>query len=581
MQQTPLSPIPSTSNLLEVNKEYHRFSTDNSFRFLSLSPQDIKGYATLRSIKRHYRPVLSESAADDIADIIDLNEITRPARHLSFSEYQRKIKVRSLDRQSSNQYSLPLTLDEYQVPIPSLTTPKLFSQADSKGPIYAGISLPKNIMDLFPHHPTPYKTYISQDIQDQDLMDINLLTAKQEYLNDSLNAAGTSVMSSLSDVSSVSKQKPTKWIGKHSRGHCLQCSRLRFNKNASEISILRSSIQLSDLSFNSPESILSDDNMPDRVSAQILQGVQRLANPVCGKQAQNLLLELKQKHSTSFQDICLFSEVSKTLGRSTFRMPARRFIQELFMDLNFDSFFFEPNEIILRKDKDTLSSACSTINDDESRDFVDGIEDFSSASISSSSTHVFPAPFKSHIKSPPLESVYETSYENLTDSLPKTNSLTSSSTTTTTTKVHNLYRNQNQVNHNKVSNNNTNSSDSSIIVVDENKRNSSSGSMMENENKKYTRGRFYTLELDLSCTKNKFPITERRKREFSTPSPTTSTPAAPASTTSQTPTSTTITHSQFTFTKSLSSSLAKPIGSLYCEKRLQSSKSEAVLSKNK
>lgn len=549
-----------------MNKEYHRYSTDTSFRFFSLSPQDIKGYATLRSIKRHYRPVLSESAADDIADIIDLNEIMRPARQ-SFSDYQRKIKVRSLDRQSSNQLTLPLTLDEYQVPLPSLTTPKIFSQADSKGPIYSGITLPKNIMELFPNR-TPHKTYISQDIQDQDFMDINLLTAKQEYLNDSLNAAGTSVMSSLSDVSSVSKQKPTKWVGRHSRGNCLQCSRLRFNRNASEISIIRSSIQLSDLSFNSPESILSDDNMPDRVSAQILQGVQRLANPVCGKQAQILLLELKQKHSTSFQDICLYSEVSKTLGRSTFRMPARRFIQELFMDLSFDSFFVEPYEILQRKDKDTMSSACSTINDDDSRDFVDGAADELSSTSISSTPHAFPITFKSHIKSPPLESVYETSYENLTDSLPKTNSLTSSSATTTTTKANSLYRNQIAVN---------NSSDSSIIVVDENKRNSSSSSI-ENENKKYTRGRFYTLELDLSCTKNKFPITERRKREFSSPTTTT----APATTTTTpTTTSSTTTSTQFTFTKSLSSSLAKPIGSLYCEKRLQSSKSEAVLSKTK
>lgn len=532
-------------------KEYHRFSTDKSFRFFPLSPQDIKGYATLRSIKRHYRPVLSESAADDIADYIDLNEITRPARQ-SFSDYQRKKK--NLDHHLCHQMSLPLALDEYHVPLPSLTPPKFFSQTDSKGPIYAGISLPKNIMDLFPHQ-TPHKTYISQDIQDQDLMDINLLTAKQEYLNDSLNAAGTSVMSSLSDVSSVSKHKPTKWFGKHSRGNCLQCSRLRFNRNASDISILRSSIQLSDFSYNSPESILSDDNMPDRISAQILQGVQRLANPVCGKQAQNLLLELKQKHSSSFQDICLYSEVSKTLGRSTFRMPARRFIQELFMDLSFDCFFVEPYEILQRKDKDTLSSACSTLNDDDPRDFVDGLDDITSSACVT--PHVFPVTFKSHIKSPPLESVYETSYENLTDSLPKTNSLTSSSATTTTTKANSLYRNTVVV-HN-------NSSDSSIIVVDESKR-------MENENKKFTRGRFYTLELDLSCTKNKFPITERRKREFSSPTTTTNT-----TTTTPSPAITT----SFTFTKSLSSSLAKPIGKLYCEKRLQSSKSEAVLSKTK
>lgn len=261
------------------------------------------------------------------------------------------------------------------------------------------------------------RTYVSRDIQDQDLMDINLLTANQQFLNDSLNnecGDESSVISSLSDVSSVSKR--SKWLGaKHGRNNCLHCSRARRNRThtqrldsdaAAASAVLpaggelytssgtlvgatttthvarkttkqppvaqqlpsiqqatksqppqqnaqsSSTIQLSDISFNSPESILSEESMPDRLTANILFNVQRLANPVSARLTKKALLELKQKHPAAFQDICLYSEVCKTLGRSSYRMNARRFLQELFLDLNFDSFYAEPSDILLKKDMD-------------------------------------------------------------------------------------------------------------------------------------------------------------------------------------------------------------------------------------
>lgn len=94
---------------------------------------------------------------------------------------------------------------------------------------------------------------------------------------------------------------------------------------------------------------------------------------------------------------------------------------------------------------------------------------------------------------------------------------------------------------------------------------------MRNDNRQYTRGRFYTLELDLSCTRNKFPIKDRSQampiltRQVS----------AGGSAAGNESTSSELNYS--TVTKSLAASMAKPVGSLYCEKRLQSSKSEAVL----
>lgn len=70
----------------------------------SHSPIDIRGYVQFRSLRRHCRPVLSESAAE-IYDIVDKNDLLtmtslRP-RKPSFADMQHKLKVRSLDRQTS------------------------------------------------------------------------------------------------------------------------------------------------------------------------------------------------------------------------------------------------------------------------------------------------------------------------------------------------------------------------------------------------------------------------------------------------------------------------------------------------
>lgn len=101
-----LSPIPSSSNLLEVkkptNERFRRISlTGASFRENSLSPQDLQGYAKLRSIRRHQRPMLSESAADELAELIDGNDVTTRSHKKSMGQDQRQLKVRSLDRQSN------------------------------------------------------------------------------------------------------------------------------------------------------------------------------------------------------------------------------------------------------------------------------------------------------------------------------------------------------------------------------------------------------------------------------------------------------------------------------------------------
>ena len=110
-----LSPIPSTSNLMDMKKS----STDERFRRVSLtgtpirdisqlSDQDLHGYKKLRQIRRNLRPMLSESAADDLADIYENENVNLRSGKILTSfqnEPKRKLQVRSLDRQ----YSLNLS----------------------------------------------------------------------------------------------------------------------------------------------------------------------------------------------------------------------------------------------------------------------------------------------------------------------------------------------------------------------------------------------------------------------------------------------------------------------------------------
>lgn len=79
---------------------------------------------------------------------------------------------------------------------------------------------------------------------------------------------------------------------------------------------------------------------------EILRHVQNLSNPLFYRNSRRVLLQLRQSHPHVFQNSCLFSEVASRLGTVTYRLPARRFLQELFLDLQFNKLYIEPTEIL-------------------------------------------------------------------------------------------------------------------------------------------------------------------------------------------------------------------------------------------
>lgn len=608
-----LSPIPSSSNLLEVKKPNERFRrgslTGAPSRDSTLSVQDAIGYATLRSIRRNQRPQLSESAADELAEIIDTNG--RPSNRLSITQPPRRLKVRSLDRNStfdvmdsdgSHDMSRVTDIGSYY----------LSNTGYTRGPCYSGICLPKNLLDLFPSSRVN-GTYVTRCIKDPDSVDLVL---KHGVIADFISECDEYSVSSLSDISSTTSKRSKLSGARHNRSACLLCCRTsqginRFNStsavsnaggtsNLSDIDLGGSSTALTatpnrklaesgnlDTTYNSSESHLSDENYSEKTQDTILRHVQRMANPVWSKQSKLALFKIKQKHPHFFRSICLYSDVCLALSQNTYRFSSRRFLQEIFADVDYSTFYTDAFEIVSKKKEQSETK----VNDREETaeiDTVDGMisNDVSSSSANTSSmvnslaekvrmmnfTNQIPTvtiishPIKTHLlKSPPLASVYETSRENLSDSLgTHSKSILNSTPIGNDIGSHHL---QAEVDieiipHTQKSENNSNSIIESRL--DNGLKFKETTVMNENQQSStYSRPRFNTLELDLSCTRNKFPITDRRKAFDS---------------------STSISNSALyskRIIKSLSASITTaPSMSLYCEKRLQTSKSEAILTNN-
>lgn len=67
--------------------------------------------------------------------------------------------------------------------------------------------------------------------------------------------------------------------------------------------------------------------------------LKHVSNMICGvgsKNNEQNLLRLKQKFPSAFKDICLYTELCAILSRYNVRLPIRRFIQELFLDITFE-----------------------------------------------------------------------------------------------------------------------------------------------------------------------------------------------------------------------------------------------------
>ena len=88
----------------------------------------------------------------------------------------------------------------------------------------------------------------------------------------------------------------------------------------------------------------------------------------------DVYFRLKQKHPQIFTDLCLYSEVCLLLSEYSFRLFSRRFLQELFMDIDYSELYVEPYRILGISDRaentlrETTAEETSKTNDDITKD---------------------------------------------------------------------------------------------------------------------------------------------------------------------------------------------------------------------
>ncbi|KAJ8401565.1 hypothetical protein AAFF_G00378820 [Aldrovandia affinis] len=103
----------------------------------------------------------------------------------------------------------------------------------------------------------------------------------------------------------------------------------------------------------STELVLGGKTIPEDAPAcrvllrkEVLRLVVNLSSSVGTKGHETGLLTIKEKFPYAFDDICLYSEVSHLLAHCMFRLPSRRFIQELFQDVQFTPMYEEAETIL-------------------------------------------------------------------------------------------------------------------------------------------------------------------------------------------------------------------------------------------
>ncbi|KAJ8687622.1 hypothetical protein QAD02_023416 [Eretmocerus hayati] len=344
-----------------------------------LSQQDAEGYAKIRSLQRYRRPSFTHSSLEMGLD--------------------GRLSLQSLSEfESSRSWITDTMLASTPPPQHQLSVSS--QERSEENPRYMGITLPRKLNSIFPE-PTPTDALLDRinrsrphfesrrqqnvnpsdaSITQEDVRTVTrLLRADKQLQQQNLNESDSE--GCMSPIPTIVFDDRTKTVGNDvlivnrlsitesdsDSGNRLltlpddqktkqKMQRLNVASDADE----ESSSEYETTSDHSRlclicfrENSLCNDvgaehdfRRPDKIRREILRHVQRLANPVFYRYSRQTLLRLRQQHPNVFQDVCLYSEVAARLANNSYRIQARRFLQELFLDFSFDILYEEPLRII-------------------------------------------------------------------------------------------------------------------------------------------------------------------------------------------------------------------------------------------
>ncbi|XP_072527960.1 rapamycin-insensitive companion of mTOR isoform X2 [Salminus brasiliensis] len=365
----------------------------------SFSPRDALGYATLRRLQQQrIHPSLSHSEAltSPTKDVLFTDTITMKTRSLDSRLHASRRFLKALSFVSLDKEDLLSPINHSTLQRSASLRSMVSSAAYGSSEDYIGLALPADITDLFHINESSY----FQKRTSPPAAEKNVFFGDSEGLMDSCRAALKQRVS-ITELLSSTRSEQRRLLGgdestglqEHTEQNCLYCSaptalgehthtplnniyvRTDLSDGFSQwqpkpshthLEVLTQSkfsgvsgcsdaavSQGSTSSTPSAEILLggkgiSEDGPACRVllRKEILRLVINLSSSVGTKGNETGLLTIKEKFPYAFDDVCLYSEVSFLLANSRFRLASRRFIQELFQDVQFIPLYDEAEAVL-------------------------------------------------------------------------------------------------------------------------------------------------------------------------------------------------------------------------------------------
>ncbi|MBZ3875875.1 Rapamycin-insensitive companion of mTOR [Sciurus carolinensis] len=364
--------------------------------FSYTSSRDAFGYATLKRLQQQrMHPSLShsEALASPAKDVLFTDTITMKANsfesRLTPSRFMKALSYASLDKEDLlspiNQNTLQRSSS-----VRSMVSSATYGGSDD----YIGLALPVDINDIFQVKDIPY--FQTKNIPPHDDRGSRVFAhdagglpsgtgglVKNSFHLLRQQMSLTEIMNSIhSDASLFLESTEDTGLQEHTDDNCLYCVCIEILgfQPSNQLSAICSHSDLQDIPYSdwceqtihnplevvpskfsgisgcsdgvsqegsasstkSTELLLGVKTIPDDtpmcrilLRKEVLRLVVNLSSSVSTKCHETGLLTIKEKYPQTFDDICLYSEVSHLLSHCTFRLPCRRFIQELFQDVQF------------------------------------------------------------------------------------------------------------------------------------------------------------------------------------------------------------------------------------------------------
>ncbi|XP_029941324.1 rapamycin-insensitive companion of mTOR-like [Salarias fasciatus] len=360
----------------------------SSFHGGRTSPRDAQGYATLRRLQQlRIQPSLSRSKAlvspaTDLlfADVITMSTGSLASRRTS----QRFLKALSFTSLDKEELLSPINQSTLQrsSSVRSIVSKAAFSSSRD----YIGLALPVNISSMFQIKESLYFQRTGSPPEEHPA---GITSGSSDGSSVGCETLGLPSQGLLE--SSVAEQQlgsDETGLQEHRHDNCLYCSALSVlelhlqssSQEGADVppppekspppsrSLLEAPVaagpsgvsgcsdivsQGSGGSTGSAELVVGVKFLPEDAAAgrvplrkEVLRLVVNLSSSVGTKNHENSLLKIKEKFPHTFDDVCLYSEVSNLLAHCKFRLPARRFIQELFQDVSFLPMYEEAESIL-------------------------------------------------------------------------------------------------------------------------------------------------------------------------------------------------------------------------------------------